>query len=111
MKLSDNELWEHIKALEGKTVCTKTYKKPNRIIRVTENRVEIEGRTSSVSFKGKAGIFENYHTLIKDGYLIGKSGEDRMMKANLYGWYVIMAILHEVLPDETQEIRGGIREV
>lgn len=109
MALSDSELWKHIKALEGKTVYTNTRKIPSKILRVTEYRVEIEGKTP-VSFKGKTGIFANYHIFIKDGYLIGESGEDRIMKGNLYGRYVIMAILLTALPDEIEEIKGGINK-
>jgi hypothetical protein len=110
MKLSDSDLWEYINALEGKTVYTKTRGIPSKVLRVTRNWLVIEDK-GSVSFKGKAGIFENYNTLIKDDYLIGKSGEYKMMKANLYGRYAIMAILHEALSDETEEIKSGIREV
>ena len=110
MKLSNNELWKHIKALVGKTVCTITKGIPNKILGVTDNKVKIEGKTP-VGFKRERGIFANYDTLIKDGYLIGKSGEDRIMKANIYSptRYVIMAILHGALPDETERIKGGIK--
>ena len=111
MQLSHNELWERVRRLEGKTVYTKTRQIPNKVLRVTKNWVVIEDK-GSVSFTSKAGIFEKYHTLIKDGYLIGKSGEDGMMKANFYdGRYVIMPILHEALPNETEQIKGGIRVV
>jgi hypothetical protein len=107
---SDRELWERVKALEGKTLYTITRGIPNKILRVTENRVEIQDKTI-VYFNGVRGIFENYDTLIEDGYLIGESGEDSTMKANLRGRSVIMAILHKVMPDEIEKIKGGIREV
>ena len=111
MKLSDSDLWEYIKALEGETVYKIPRGKPNTIRQVDEKKVHIQGK-NHVGFNGKkTGIFENYNTLIKDDYLIGKSGEYKMMKANLYGRYAIMAILHEALSDETEEIKSGIREV
>jgi len=110
MKLSHRSLWQLVKVREGKMIYTVVRRSPNKILEVTENKVEIEGKTP-VYFKGKRGIFANYHTLIKDGYLIGKSGEDRMMRANIYPptRYVIIAILQDVLPDETEEVKGGIR--
>ena len=104
MAISENELWRRIRGLEGKTVYTCTRRNPNKILRVTDNRVEIEGK-SPVSFNGERGIFANYDRLIKDCYLIGGSGKDESIgrtKANLAGRYVIMPILQRAVPEEIE---------
>ncbi len=96
--LTESVLWERVRRLEIKTVYTITRKIPNKISRVTDNRVEIEGRVSRIY---RRQILRVYHTLREDGVVTGTR--------NLTGWSVIMAILHKVLPDETEEIKGEIR--
>ena len=100
MKLSDSESWERIKALVGKTVYTKTRKIPNKILRVTDARVEIEGRKTEPT---RGAIYRNYETLYIEGRLGG--GKER----NLRGMRVILAILREAVRDEIHVIKGEIR--
>ena len=60
MPLSDDELWARVRGLEGKTVYTCTRQNPNKILRVTDNRVEIEGKTPVYRNR----ILHNYKILI-----------------------------------------------
>ena len=41
MPLSENELWERVRGLEGETVYTIKQRNPNRILCVTDNAVVI----------------------------------------------------------------------
>ncbi len=45
MTLSGSKLWERVRGLEGETICAIQQCKPNRISRVTANRVEGDGES------------------------------------------------------------------
>jgi len=100
--LSDLQFWQRVKNLEGKTVYTLSRKKPNRIVRVTDTYVEIEGRGSRIGFGGERVLYNNYHILHRDGFLI------RSTEGNGRGPYVIPPIIAEAVPEEVDEGFEGL---
>lgn len=67
--LSDDELWDRVKKLEGKTVFTIVQKKPNKVLRVTDREVIIEGRATRPS---REFIVKVYRYLWRNGEVTGR---------------------------------------
>ena len=72
MVLSDSELWQRIRELEGETVYTIQQCKPNKILRVTGDRLEIEGRATKPS---REDILCVYQYLQRTGKRFRRGGE------------------------------------
>ncbi|MCL0057869.1 hypothetical protein M1N05_02230 [Dehalococcoidales bacterium] len=105
MSLSDSELWERVRGLEEETVYTIQQCKPNRILRVTADKVEIAERKTKPS---REDILRVYHHLQRMG---------RVTREDLYGnasilknplarktGRIIMAILAAAVPEEIDVI-------
>ena len=66
--LSDDELWQHVKQLRGRTICTITCRSENKIVEVTDQEVIIEGRVTKPS---RGFIVKVYHYLCRKGVVTG----------------------------------------
>ena len=111
MALSENELWGRIRGLEGETIYTIQQCKPNRVSRVTADKVEIEGRAALPS---REDILCVYQYLQRRGEV---TGEDLYGNASILGdalanktGRVIMAILARAVPDEIEAIKRSKTE-
>ena len=110
MLLSDSALWERVRGLEGETVYTLVRRNPNRIIRVTDNRVEIEGRRTGPF---REDIFCVYQHLHRVGSVTREDlyGEESILGhpyAKKTG-RIIVAILARAVPDEIEVIPASER--
>ena len=102
--LVKHELWQRIKNLEGKTIYSLTYNRPNTITEVDEKCVFTAERKTPVWFNGKWGLYESYRVLHKDGYLLISSNG-----GNASSSYLTMAIILAAVPDEAVEANQGIK--
>jgi len=105
MTLSNEELWERVRRLESRIVYTLKRQEPNRILRVTLDGIEIEGRATRPSREDVFRVYQHVH----------RAG--RVTREDLYGersilghpyakktGRVIMAILASAVPDEIEGI-------
>ncbi len=111
MGLSDSELWVRVRGLEGKTIYTIQQCKPNRISRVTDDRVEIEDRVALPSREDILCVYRYVHR-------VGRvTGEDLYGDSSILGHpyarktgRIIMAILAGAVPDEIEAIKRSKTE-
>ncbi len=110
MALNDEELWERVRGLEGETVYTLKQRKPNKILSVTDDSVEIKDRSTKPS---REDIFCVYQHLLRTGKVTKK---DLYGNASILGdalarktGRIIMAILARAVPDEIEPIPANER--
>ena len=107
-KLTNTELWEKVKGLEGEVVHTLVDSNPNKIVEVTANKVVIEGKT----YVSRTKIYEAYQELWENRSL----GSENRSKS--YGSdgppslrYIIPPIILNALQDQLEHFtwrgRGG----
>lgn len=102
-KLSEVQLWDRVRSLEGRTVFTLVRRKPNKVVKVTDTGVIIDGRRSRIT---RRKIATAYKFLWQDHHLqLAKEGEGPFFYA------VVPAILRSALPEQIEAIPGvlGIR--
>ena len=111
MALNDSDLWERVKGLEEKTIYTIQQCKPNRISRVTADRIEIGAIFTPSS---REDIVCVYHYLQRTGKV---TGEDLYGNALILGdalarktGRIIMAILARAMPEEIDSIKRSKSE-
>jgi len=100
--LSESQLWQKVNQIEGRLVYTCVRNRPNKILRVTHNAVEIENRKSKPS---RAEIYSLYQQV----YEMHEVYADQAWQ---WTYAVTYAILIEAVPDEIETIPGkclGIR--
>lgn len=103
-QLTENELWERVRQLRGKTVYTIEQNRPNEVGKVTNEAVIIKGRQSRITRKKVWGAYEY---LWRTGKLqIGKP--DRENRGFIYS--VTAAILRDAVPEQVEVIRRGKSE-
>lgn len=103
-KLTENELWERVRQLRGKTVNTIERNRPNVVGKVTDRAVIIEGRQSRITRKE---LWDAYEYLWKMGKLqIGKTDREN----GRFIYYVTAAILRDAIPEQVEVIRRGKSE-
>jgi hypothetical protein len=103
-KLTENELWQRVRQLQGKTVYTIEQNRPNVIEEVTAEKVIIKGRQSPIR---KIEAWDAYEELWVRGKLqIGKGGGKRRR----FIYYVTAAILRDAVPEQVEVIRRGKTE-
>jgi len=101
--LSDHEFWSRVKNLEGCTIYSLTNNRPNTITEVDEMCVFTAERSTPLRFNGKWGLYDSYHILHKDGYLLVSANE-----GNASGSYLGMPIILAACPEEAIEAHRGI---
>ena len=110
MALSENELWQHIRKLEGETVLTLKRRNPNKILSVTNDSVEIKDRSTKPSREDIFCVYQYVHRV------------GRVTREDLYGegsilghpyarktGRIIMSILARAVPDEILPIPANER--
>ena len=98
--LSDDELWSRVKQLEGETIYTIVQKKPNKVLRVTDSEVIIEGRTTRPS---RRFVVRVYRYLCRNGEVTGRDwikicGNEFCGKVGR----ITLAILVRAIPDQVE---------
>ena len=100
---SDEELWKRVQTLSGNTIHTIGQRRPNRILRVTDEKVLIEGRKSAPS---REDLLWVYHYLNEVEEITRENLPDRLSQTRV--GRIILAILAEVSEDvEAFETGGG----
>ncbi len=105
MSLNRTQLWERVKKLEGHVVNTIAQHRPNKIVRVSEIEMEIEGRNTKPLLKD---VYQVYDVLIKQGKI---TAEDLYGNTSILGHVlarktgrILMAILVAAVPEEIEVI-------
>lgn len=104
--LTEDELWQRVRQLEGQTVYTLVRQSPNPISRVTENMVEIQGRITTVNREDLWCVYWGLHQrgqITADDLYGEKSIVDHPL-AKKTG-RIMMAILATAVPEEIDIIR------
>lgn len=102
-KLTDTELWQRVKGLEGQTVWTLARPSRNKIVEVTTQKVVFEGSRTSVPRTDICGAYEE---LWQEGTLWADKGSTAHgHKGDYYLWSVTPAILLSAVPDQVEPIR------
>lgn len=105
--LTDDKFWQRVKALPGgEPIYSLKRGNPNEIVEVDEKKVRMRGRKTPVYFEGKWGLYENYHILHRDGYLLIHASPSH---GNASGSYIAMAIVLAAVPDEAMPAYEGIK--
>jgi hypothetical protein len=110
MALNDSQLWECIRGLESKIVYTIKRRSPNKILRVTDDRVEIESRATRPSREDILCVYQYLHMagrvtqedLYGEGSILGHPYARKTGR-------IIMAILAAAVPDEIGVIPANER--
>ena len=105
--LSDEELWQQVKRLRGRTICTITRRSENKILEVTEREVIIERRVTRPS---RDFIVKVYHYLCRKGEVTGDDW--KQICGNTYCGKVgriTLAILAEAVPDQIEVFVPAVR--
>ncbi len=97
-ELNDNEVWDRVQQLQGKTIFTLVRKKPNFIKEVTGNAVVIDGRRSRPT---RSQIVYAYRHLWKHGELRPKEGN---WKDPIFIWSIVPAILLAAIPEQFAKV-------
>jgi len=103
--LTESEVWQQIRRLEGSLVSTVIYGRPNKILRVTNNAVVIDKRVSKPSRAEIYSLYKQVHEMGK----VARWGDARRRT-----YAVTYAILIAAIPTEIEAIPGeflGIRLV
>lgn len=109
--LTENELWQRIRRLEGQTVYTLDRRRPNRISRVTDAAVEIESRATKVA---REDLWVVYDGLYQRSRITGEDlYGDRSILGHPYAGKagrIIMAVLADAVPEDMEVIRRSRAE-
>ena len=104
--LSENELWERVRGLSGRTVYTIERQRPNRISGVTDESIAIADRTTKPT---REDIFQVYREVWQRGEI---TGEDLYGDQSILGHpyarktgRIIVAVLASAVPEEIQGVR------
>ena len=89
----DRIFWKRVKGLEGQEIYIPGRKKTRKVLEVTDDTVKIQGMKSPVRFNGKWGLFENYHVLQWDGYILPG---DNVNSDNISIGIILAAVPEEV---------------
>ena len=103
--LSDGELWDRVRALEGQIVHTLERQRPNTVSRVTDEAVEIEGRATKPTREDILRVYHHLHTrrqitgddLYGDGSILGHPYARKTGR-------IILAILARAVPEEVHVV-------
>lgn len=106
--LSDNELWERVKYLEGKTVCTIERRVPNIVVQVTDTEVRLAKNTGELrpTTPIKSDIVNTYRYLFAHGQITGDDFE-KIPEYRPWGKVgrIVLAILRDAIPDQIEDFR------
>ncbi len=109
MRVRDtDDFWRCIRQLEGKTVCTLVQHRPNKIVKVTDHEVLIEGRASRPRREDISCV---YRCLCEKGRVVARElygpnsliGHPQARRAGR----IILAIVAHAFPDEIEVVGGG----
>lgn len=103
--LNENELWQRVRGLEGQIVYTLDQQRPNRILRVTDEVIEIQNRGTRPTRDDVLQVYRELHRRgqITGNDLYGESSVVGHLLAHKSG-RVIMAILALLLSGSTLAI-------
>jgi len=104
---TDNEIWEAVKKLKGKTIKTLTRDQPNHIIDVQDNsglfdEVRIAGRNTSPT---RNDIVEAYKTLVYNGELDRKTDLSHLAGVNSQKSSIVFAIIYYIAKEDIELIQ------
>lgn len=109
--LNENEFWQRVRGLEGETVYTLERQNPNRILRVTDEDIEIENRGTRPI---RDDVLQVYRELHRRGEITGDDlyGENSVVGHELAhkSGRIMMAILARAVPEEISIIRRSKTE-
>lgn len=104
--LSENELWERVRGLSGRTVYTIERQRPNRISGVTDEAIAIADRATKPT---REDIIQVYREVWQRGEI---TSEDLYGDQSILGHpyarktgRIIVAVLASAVPEEIQGVR------
>ena len=100
--LTDEQLWGHIRGLQGQVVPTIDRGRPNPIRAVTEKLVEIEGRSS---YPSRDYLVRCYHLVIKHRVLTERNLPHEFFDHRIAR--ICMAILAKAVPQQIRAFPRG----
>ena len=89
----DRIFWKRVKGLRGQEIYVPGRKKTCKVIEITDEAIRIQGMKSPVGFNGKWGLFEIYHVLQWDGYVLPG---DNVSSNNISVGIILAAVPEEV---------------
>lgn len=107
-KLSDDQLWERVKDLVGRTVVTNVRGNPNYIEKVTDTKVRIRNRHSSISRRQIEQVYAficAYGRYVPTEYRDGKYAELISLRFVLS---VTPAIVAAAVPEQVEVDGAGV---
>ncbi len=101
--LTDEQLWERIHNLQGQVVLTPDQGRPNRVITVSEDLVEIEGRKANPS---KHYLVWCYRLVMQHSVLTKQNLPEEFFNHRIAR--ICMALLAAAVPEQIRSFpRGG----
>jgi hypothetical protein len=106
--LTDLELWERVRSLQGRMVYTIQQRKLNTVSQVTASEVRLlkSTRRPRPSTPLKRDIVNTYHYFAKHGR-VTKDDFNEIPESRTWGFvgYIILAILRDAVPEQIEEFR------
>lgn len=111
--LTDLELWERVRSLQGRTIYTIQQRKPNTVYQVTTTEVRLLKSTGEPrpSTPLKRDIVNTYCYFVKH-VRVTKDDFDKIPESRRWGFvgYIVLAILRDAVPEQIEEFRRSKRE-
>jgi hypothetical protein len=110
---TENEIWEAVKELEGKTITTVIRKNPNHIIKVEDtgnmfDKIHVEGRKTKPC---RQDVIEAYKTLAKNGELDRKTDLAHLAGKRKQTSSIIFAFVFEITRKDIELIVRNRRKL
>ena len=111
--LTEHELWEKVKGLQGRTIYTIQRRIPNTVSQVTATEVRLLKDTGErrPSTPRRSDIVNTYYYSVRYGRVTGKDF-DKIPESRYWGFVgrAILAILRDAIPEQIEEFHRGLSE-
>ena len=112
-QLRDQELWDRVKALEGKTIYTIELRMPNTVKKITANEIKLlkSNGKSRKATPTREDIINTYRYLVLNQQVtVGDFGKIPGYHSYRYIISIVLAILRDAVPEQIEAFHHSVEE-